>query len=421
MRRGILKFSRKCWLVLVSSLLVGCILKSVFHNVLLQIIEARLSIMGAEELYANIKRQGQNLSGTAGRAAEQSIEQRAADYAEENVRHINSEADMTWWQKELCPLLSFPKDSVQPTSKLKPGGNYIFMTETMCKTKIPPRQACAAESFSKHNPGKEVIFWVTSQRLDTSDPYVKFLLGLKNFQFVFLDMDYHFTNSPLRDWFYNVVWNRNTSWAYMNLADATRFLLVHEFGGVYMDTDFVSLRRLPSDKNWIGRQDPETIAAGAFHFEKNHEFIKRAITNFLENFNSTLWANNGPGVVTRVMKEFCQESRDLEAKIFSEKKGHKDRSKKWKKKQPKPEPCGGVKVIQPHLIYPLYYREWRFIFKPGFGERFLKVSTAYALHIWNKLSVDSTPQLGDGSIYDVTAKKFCPEVYRITLAANLTL
>ncbi|KAK7086687.1 hypothetical protein SK128_003262, partial [Halocaridina rubra] len=308
---------------------------------------------------------------------------------------INPEGEMRWWQRDLCPLLSFPGENIDIAStRLREGRSYIFLTETMCRTALLPRQACAAESLATHNPERIVVFLMTSQRLNAKDPYTQLL-----FKFSFMELDEYFGNTSLEKWFLNGTWNENTNWPYMNLADALRFLIVYHFGGVYMDSDFVSMRRLPIASNWVGRQDNKVLAAGAFHFEKNHEFMRRAVDNFLENFNPNIWSNNGPGVVTRVMKQMCKESVE-EFYLIKANKKSKGRHRV----------CGGVKILPPELIYPIHFSDWKLLFQPNLGYRFLSKCDAYGVHMWNKLSEAEETHVGDGSISDITAKKFCPEV-----------
>ncbi|CAL4200695.1 unnamed protein product, partial [Meganyctiphanes norvegica] len=238
-----------------------------------------------------------------------------------------------------------------------------------------------------------------------------------NIHFNFMDMDLYFKGTALEDWFTQGVWNNFTEWPYMNLADAVRLLLVYRHGGVYMDSDFVSLRPLPSLTNWLGRQDESTIAAGAFHFVKDHIFMKKSIVDFLENFDGEAWANNGPGVITRVLKKLCRESQEYKLK-------HKKIiiNSTLKQDDILIQPCGGVRVLKPETIYPIHFSEWPILFQPGMGKTYLSnMKRAYAVHVWNKLSSDKGTTPGDGSLYDEVARLNCPNVYRYIRAANLTL
>ena len=66
---------------------------------------------------------------------------------------------------------------------------------------------------------------------------------------------------------------QNSKYYISHLSDVLRFLLLHQFGGTYLDLDALIVNPLPDIPNFIGREsvDHEFLAAGVlksfFHYE----------------------------------------------------------------------------------------------------------------------------------------------------------
>ena len=80
-------------------------------------------------------------------------------------------------------------------------------------------------------------------------------------------------DSPLEQlWKKNDI--QNSKYYISHLSDVLRFLLLHQFGGTYLDLDALIVNPLPDIPNFIGREsvDHEFLAAGVlksfFHCEK---------------------------------------------------------------------------------------------------------------------------------------------------------
>lgn len=109
-----------------------------------------------------------------------------------------------------------------------------------------------------------------------------------------------------------------------------------------------------------------------------------------ENFNGNDWGNNGPGVLTRVLKEICQTD---EVK-------HMNKSK-----------CYGFSVLPIKDCYSIQWQEHQKFFKEQYlSEAMARLNDSLIAHVWNKHS-ETTPLLATSNVaYIQLAKEFCPKV-----------
>lgn len=109
------------------------------------------------------------------------------------------------------------------------------------------------------------------------------------------------------------------------------------------------------------------------------------------HFSGQKWGNNGPGVITRVLGTVCATQNTT---------------------QMTSDRCHGFNVLPPSMCYAIYYRDWEMFFDAEKTPKVLeKLQDSVIAHFWNKLSIKRNVRKGDGSAYDVLAKKFCPAVY----------
>ena len=60
--------------------------------------------------------------------------------------------------------------------------------------------------------------------------------------------------------------------------------------------------------NFVGAQDIYDIASGVMGFSSSgfgHEVITKCLIDLVDNFRGDLWGNNGPGLITRVLRNVC--------------------------------------------------------------------------------------------------------------------
>ncbi|CAH0667004.1 unnamed protein product, partial [Chilo suppressalis] len=108
--------------------------------------------------------------------------------------------------------------------------------------------------------------------------------------------------------------------------------------------------------------------------------------DLVRNYRGDVWGHNGPGVITRVLKEACSTSEASKMSAAT---------------------CNGFAVYGPRLFYPIEWQRGKAYFEVGE----LPTPDAYVYHIWNHVTQNC--RAVNGSLYEVLVKKYCPTVYRI--------
>ena len=71
-----------------------------------------------------------------------------------------------------------------------------------------------------------------------------------------------------------------------------RLLVLYKFGGVYLDTDIISLKRLPHEYvNFLMLQQENSVSNGIMGFERNHPFLNCTINYLVANFAPYKWGS----------------------------------------------------------------------------------------------------------------------------------
>ncbi|XP_059082455.1 alpha-1,4-N-acetylglucosaminyltransferase-like [Tigriopus californicus] len=95
-------------------------------------------------------------------------------------------------------------------------------------------------------------------------------------------------------------------WPVFHISDVLRVALLKLYGGTYLDSDAVSIRSLPKDRNFVVIETSESIANGLLRFRVGHPVIEEALHYLDNNFDPKGWANNGPLVFTKAIQKLCQ-------------------------------------------------------------------------------------------------------------------
>ncbi|KAF8402679.1 hypothetical protein HHK36_010768 [Tetracentron sinense] len=167
-----------------------------------------------------------------------------------------------------------------------------------------------------------------------------------------------------------------------NLSNLLRLAVLYKYGGVYMDTDFIVLKKLSDLKNSIGAQsiNIETgnwtrLNNAVLVFDKSHPILYKFIEEFSLTFDGNKWGYNGPYLVSRVVERVATT------------------------------PEYNVTVLPPMAFYPV---NWNGI--GGFFQRPKNLADSrwieaklvqlsresYGVHLWNKQS--SRLRIEEGSI-----------------------
>ncbi|XP_064409482.1 lactosylceramide 4-alpha-galactosyltransferase-like [Latimeria chalumnae] len=142
-----------------------------------------------------------------------------------------------------------------------------------------------------------------------------------------------FSDTHLQSWFAKLDQEKE-KFLFSVLSDACRIALLYKYGGVYSDTDVIMTKNLMILTNAMGLESDNFINGAILVFlQPKSEFLQLCIQDFVDNYKCDDWGNQGPDLVTRVLKQYC----DIKT-ILS---------------------CKDVTVLPVEAFYPIPYQNWR--------------------------------------------------------------
>jgi hypothetical protein len=212
-------------------------------------------------------------------------------------------------------------------------GRNLFFIRTSNETALAGKHLCGVASAILKNPTFRV--YVFSNHLQCSQLPAPF--QSPRVRIVRFDAAAVFAPYPrgLLAWFLEGSWRGQ--FELNNLGNAMRLALMHRFGGVYMDSDVLSLRPFdeedgaaaPAEReeedgaagaqvdlrpfvarraltNMLALEDDLSINNAVLAFEAGHPFLRLAMDNFAQYFKKK-WAWNGPRLMNRIWHGFTTE------------------------------------------------------------------------------------------------------------------
>lgn len=166
--------------------------------------------------------------------------------------------------------------------------------------------------------------------------------------------------------------------------------------------------------NFAGAESEQLIATGILNFEgeAGHKIVDMCVHDLLKNFNGKEWvsfqfifrishylhrcfiifkANNGPGVITRVLKNICKTS-NISQMI---------------------ETCGDIfQVLSTDICSAIYWEDFeKFFNEKDMIETMSRLNNSLIAHVWNKNS-HKIPLPKDANVaYLKLAEEHCPRVF----------
>ncbi|XP_044487943.1 lactosylceramide 4-alpha-galactosyltransferase-like [Mangifera indica] len=256
--------------------------------------------------------------------------------------------------------------------------------------KFGPRQFLSADSLLKSNP--QACLMIISKSLDTKRGYkiLKPFLD-RGFKVVAVTPDVPFLvrNTPAEAWLEDIKNGKSDPGA-----------VLYKYGGVYMDTDFLVLKNFKGLRNAVGVQIIDeasqnwTSVNGALQiFDIWHPMLFQFMKEYATNFSPHIWGENGPYLVSRVIKRLGAGR----------------------------SPVYNISILPRKAFYPV---DWvnisRLYKKPATEEEskwveetMAKLSReSYAIHLWNQVSKRMVTE--EGSVIDRLYASHCLICYKIT-------
>ncbi|XP_053565751.1 alpha-1,4-N-acetylglucosaminyltransferase-like [Bombina bombina] len=287
---------------------------------------------------------------------------------------------------------STPKP-ISPRDILSQGNGIIFI-ETTDRMEPPPLVLCAIESAARVYNDRPVAFFMKGLRnigtQEDEDRAKHNFTALSSFENVFifpLKMEEVFKDTPLLPWYLKANPKAEQHWIHVS-SDGCRLALIWKYGGIYLDTDVISIRQIPN-KNFLAAQSSQYSSNGVFGLSIGHNFSWKSMKNFVQNYNGAIWGHQGPDLFTRVLKEFCTipTFKSMEDVM-----------------------CGNISFLNPQRFYPIPYPSWRLYY--SVWEKLPTFNDSHALHLWNYMNKEKRTVIpGSNTLVDHLYQQYCPNTY----------
>ncbi|XP_048460177.1 alpha-1,4-N-acetylglucosaminyltransferase-like isoform X1 [Rhincodon typus] len=276
----------------------------------------------------------------------------------------------------------------------------IMFVQTSNELDPSPLVMCSIESAARLNEKKTVYFFMRAFNGNISayqEPEYKaipLLSSFKNVVILPLNPKELFSDTPLAGWYEKVDPSKESYWFHV-LADGCRLALLWKYGGIYLDTDIISIKPLDF-KNFLCEESSNYANNAALGFNRSHSFIKSCLRDFVEDYNGADWGHQGPKLMTRMLKKWCRTD-DLD--YFRNRK------------------CKGILYLSSNWFYPVPYTNWEKIFEEdtwnGNNEVIInEFSKTSGIHVWNFLSGRHKAHVkGSKSLIEYLFSKDCPTTY----------
>lgn len=175
-----------------------------------------------------------------------------------------------------------------------------------------------------------------------------------------------------------------------NLSNLLRLAILYKYGGVYLDTDFIVLKKLSALHNTIGAQTMDEngnwrrLNNAFLVFDKEHPLLFKFIQEFALTFDGNKWGHNGPYMVSRVVARVAER------------------------------PGYNFTVLPPMAFYPvdwvkiggLFQQPENLAVSKWVAAKFLQLTKeTYAIHLWNKQS--GSLRIEEGSVLERLISYHC--------------
>ncbi|XP_053895753.1 alpha-1,4-N-acetylglucosaminyltransferase-like [Malaclemys terrapin pileata] len=270
----------------------------------------------------------------------------------------------------------------------------IIFVEITDRLEPLPLVSCSVESAARIYHDRPVVFFMAglnnSTWLDSNSTYPAFSLlsAMKNVFIFPFQMETLFQETPLLAWYHKVNAAQEKYWVHIS-SDASRLALIWKYGGIYMDTDVISMRPIPV-ANFLAAEASKVSSSGVFGFPHHHWFIWDCMNDFVQNYNGRIWGNQGPILMTRRLRALCNLTNFHNVED---------------------QRCGNISFLHPQRFYPIPYPAWRQYYTVW--KRSPDFNNSYALHLWNFMNQGrKTAVAGSNTLVENLYKTYCPTTYK---------
>ncbi|XP_014426353.2 alpha-1,4-N-acetylglucosaminyltransferase-like [Pelodiscus sinensis] len=270
----------------------------------------------------------------------------------------------------------------------------IIFVETTDRLEPPPLVSCSIESAAKAYPNRPVRFFMKGLKNNTTVDSVStstafaLLSAMENVFLLPLHMETVFQDTPLLPWYHKVNPAQERYWLHVS-ADGIRLALIWKNGGIYMDTDVISIRPI-SLENFLTAEDVRFAGNAIFGFSHHHKFIWDCMEDFVQNYRGDIWGHQGPRLLTRRLKALCPVTSFRNMEDIN---------------------CQNISYLHPQRYYPIPCGEWNRYFQVW--EKSPDFNNSFSLHVWNFMNREHKRVVaGSNTLMENLFKTYCPITYR---------
>ncbi|XP_075793399.1 alpha-1,4-N-acetylglucosaminyltransferase-like [Pelodiscus sinensis] len=287
-------------------------------------------------------------------------------------------------------LFATQKDDVNQTSG-------IIFVETTYRLQIPPLASCSVESAARAYPDRPVLFFMKGLKNNTwrdsssNSTALALLSAMENVFLLPLLMETVFQETPLLPWYHKVNPAQERYWLHVS-SDASRLALVWKYGGIYMDTDVISMRPILME-NFVAAEASQVSGSAIFGFSRHHGFLWDCMEDFVQNYKGDIWGYQGPSLLTRRLKALCTLTDFHNVEDIN---------------------CQNISFLHPQRFYPIPYSAWNRYFEVW--EKSFNFNNSYSLHLWNYMNREHKPVVaGSNTLVEILFKTYCPTTYKVLI------
>ena len=146
--------------------------------------------------------------------------------------------------------------------------------------------------------------------------------------------------------------------------------------------------------------------------ENSHPFLQELLKSFSQNYNPKIWGDNGPVLLLKAIKQYCNFTEDFE--IYYQKLMFVRNSS-----QSSSEHCD-ITIFPENYFYPFkYFNETKLLITNNGLSSKERLKHTYSLHMYGAFTRLETVELNGNSLFDYAARKNCPATYKYMLIHRL--
>ncbi|XP_073481605.1 alpha-1,4-N-acetylglucosaminyltransferase-like [Aquarana catesbeiana] len=315
---------------------------------------------------------------------------------------LMSNGKTTHYAPDISHLLESVHSDTFSAKTILRQGNGILFVETTDRMEPPSLVLCAIESAARVYPDRPVVFFMkglgdimTEEDENITRERFPALSSFQNIYFFPLRLNKLFNNTPLMDWFEEVNPKKERYWTHVS-SDACRFALMWKYGGIYMDSDVISIRPIPYD-HFLAAEHSSSTSSSVYGLSPFHNLTWLFMEDFAQNYRGDLWGHQGPKLFTRIVVKLCglPEFNTIHDLM-----------------------CANIPYLHPYRFYPISYGSWKKYFEVW--ENFPTFNNSYALHLWNYMNSEGKTMVpGSNTLAEHLYQKQCPTTYDYILKKNI--